>query len=443
MALPRGPVNASDRRTDHPHPIPHLLVTAALLQACSGGAPGSTTAETTAETTTEATTGSVTGSTADGSATQDPTEASSGTSGGGTSGTSGTSSTSGTSDATTGGDTTGTTTGAPACDPGATPTPLDPCGPASCWSTLTFSGICGPTDVDEDFSSGNYNVHRFELSTRAGVPVTLTLARTGGDFDPALIVHDELGATVYDGQLGVCEAGLTVEALSSGQDSDTASVRLVPASDMRLTLFLTGWHVVDGGFAPAMPLDATYTFRVDNDCQSETGAFDPPNFDEGDVVDGYHLLPDSDPPGLYEHKDDDCSRGTRRLVQVLATVAARWHALRPEFTPIAFRDLNEAWCSSVDHSTHDDGTHADLVVDCATDNGCSNWIPAFDLARLFIDTGEVCGILFLDTKVQSVVNPYFDAHHAYEPWKQLFMRTVDGHDQHFHIRVKKPDGTCN
>jgi hypothetical protein len=96
---------------------------------------------------------------------------------------------------------------------------------------------------------------------------------------------------------------------------------------------------------------------------------DPPNFVEDDVVGGYHLLPDAAPPGLYEHKDDDCSRGTRRLIQVLYTVAARWHALRPEFAPIAFRDLNEAWCSSVDHATHDDGTHADLIAGCATDNG--------------------------------------------------------------------------
>lgn len=415
------------------------LTAAALLTACAGGEVGSSTAASTTAALTDGATGDDAGGT-----TADAPTTSVNTSGdpADTSGTSTTSTTSTTSGTTTGDDTTGTT-GAPGCDPGAMPTQLEPCGPGSCWSTLTFSGICGPTDIDEDFSSGAYNVHRFGLSVRAGVPVTLTLTRTGGEFDPALIIQDEQGATVYDGELGVCQAGLVVEALSTGSDSDTASVRLQPAVDMKLAVFLTGWHVVDGGFAPPMPLDATYAFRVDNDCQPETGAKDPPNFDEDDVVDGYHLLPDSEPPGLYQHKDDDCSRGTRRLVQVLHTVAERWHELRPEFTPISIRDLNEAWCSTVDHATHDDGTHADLVVTCATDMTCSNWIPAVDLAKLFIDTGEVCGILFLDTKVQAAVNPYFEAHHRYEPWKQLFMRPVDGHDHHFHIRVKKPDGTCN
>lgn len=69
--------------------------------------------------------------------------------------------------------------------PEAAPLQLAPCGPGSCWLTLTFSGICGATDVAEDFASGAFNVHRFELSVRACVPVTLTLTRTGGDFDPA------------------------------------------------------------------------------------------------------------------------------------------------------------------------------------------------------------------------------------------------------------------
>jgi len=432
---------------DHSSPLHLRLVSAAaLLLACNGDLirPDTGASATVGPTGTgaEASTGEDPAPTSDSpDSTSGPANTSSTASTSSTSSSPG-STTEGDTSGTTGGDTSGTTGGG-ACEPGAPPMALEPCETGSCWSALTFSGICGATDVDEDFASGAYNVHAFALSVRAGVPVALTLTRTGGDFDPALVIRDEMGATVYDGELGACEAGLSIEAISTGMDSDTASVQVLPGSDMLLTVHLTGWHVVDDDFAAPMPTDATYAYRVDNDCGPETGAMDPPNFAEDDLVGGYHLLPDSEPPGLYEHKDDDCSRGTRRLIQVLYTVAARWHALRPEFSPIAFRDLNEAWCSSVDHATHDDGTHADLVVGCATDMGCENWIPAVDLAKLFIDTGEVCGILFMDTKVQAHANAYFDAHHDYEPWKQLLMRTVDGHDHHFHVRVKKPDGTCN
>jgi hypothetical protein len=334
----------------------------------------------------------------------------------------------------------------PAPDVGAPGPPMEvePCGPGSCWSTLTFSGICGSTAIDEDFSSGNYNVHQFALAVRAGTGATLTLTRTGGAFEPALIVHDELGATVYDGELGLWSDELVVEAIETGHAGDVASVHIQPEIDMQLTVFATGWSVIDGGFASPLPTDATYAFEVLQECPPETGTMTPPNFDEGDVVGGYNLLPDSQPPGLYEHKVDDCSRGTQRLIEVLYTVASRFHELRPELTPIQIYDLNEAAaCSTVDHETHDDGTHADLSAGCATDVACANWIPAVDLARLFVDTGEVCGIIFNDPTVQATINPYFESTQGYAPWNGGFMRSVDGHDTHFHVRVKQPDGTCN
>ena len=124
-------------------------------------------------------------------------------------------------------------------------------------------------------------------------------------------------------------------------------------------------------------------------------------------------------------------------------MATRWAEIRPEFTPINVLDLNESLSCGVDHETHDDGTHVDMTVGCATSVACENWVPAVDLARLFVDTGEVCGIIFNDAGVQAVINPYFSMVHAYEPWKQTFMRSVDGHDSHFHVRVKKLDDTCN
>lgn len=47
----------------------------------------------------------------------------------------------------------------------------------------------------------------------------------------------------------------------------------------------------------------------------------------------------------------------------------------------------------------------------------------------------------MDAKVQVPVNAYFARAPPIRALEQLLMRTVDGHDLHFHIRVKKPDGT--
>lgn len=109
---------------------------------------------------------------------------------------------------------------------------------------------------------------------------------------------------------------------------------------------------------------AAYAFQSD-DCEPELGAMDP-NFVEDDIEGGFHLLPDSAPAGLYERVRGrrESSRGTRRIVQVLYTVAARWNELRPEFVaesrdPQIQRGLVQLGSS---RSTHDDGTHADLVV---------------------------------------------------------------------------------
>jgi hypothetical protein len=311
----------------------------------------------------------------------------------------------------------------------------DPCAVGDCWSAPAFSGACGLVTRAEDFGTGLYNVHAYPLVAPGGVSVDVTLAHTGGAWDPMLIVHDDQGLTVHDGEHSASRPDLAVETLAEG-------VRITADETTSMTVFVTGRSVVEGGFLPPLPADATYSISVFADCESML--LSPPNFDPDDVEDGYHLMPHSEPPGLYTRKADDCARGTKLLIDVLYTVATYWYQIRPESAPITIQDMNfKPSCSNLNHATHDDGTHADIVVSCATQVSCSDKQPAIDLAKLVVDTGEACGILFNDTDVQAVVNEYFSANHAYAPWNGQFMRTVDGHTGHFHIRVKKPDGTCN
>jgi hypothetical protein len=336
--------------------------------------------------------------------------------------------------------------GAGGADAGPPPQNRDPCATGDCWPAPGLSSFCGSSTVKEDFSSGKYNVHEWTLSAPANAPVELRLDATGGGFSPALIVNGPGGVTLYDGQLGVSGSDPSVVPGGSGQGASSAKVTLTATKDTLLTVFVTSWDVVSSGFAAAMPASATYSLTTTVDCEPPPpgSLLTPPNFDPNDKDSkGFYLLPDSVPPGLYTHKAEDCSRGTKLLIDAIYTVATHWKPLYPSLSPLKVMDLNEGSCSSVNHATHDDGTHVDIVAGCATDITCSDKKPKLALAKLFVDTGVACGVLNNDTAVHQEVNQYFAQKTSYAPWNGQFMRSVAGHVAHFHVRVKKPNGQCN
>lgn len=325
-------------------------------------------------------------------------------------------------------------------------TQLSPCQQGKCWqSKIPLPATCGSSVKTENFGSGKYNVHRYILNMQAKVTTDLSLATTAGSFKPALIIQDAAGKTLFDGQYGTSNGTLDVKAMSTVKTTGPAKVRITTNTATQLYVFVTGWSAIDSGFSIGLPTTIKYALMITLDCAPPpTGKLQsPPCFDPKNVKDGYYLLPQSCPSGLYTRKPDDCSRGTKRLIDVLYTVAVRNKKEQPTYAPLHFNDLNEGSCSVVDHLTHDDGTHADVHSGCATSVSCADNGPAIALAKMYIDTGEACGILFNDTGVQAVVNAYFSAKHAYKPWGSKFMRSVTGHNTHFHVRVKKPDGACN
>ncbi len=325
------------------------------------------------------------------------------------------------------------------------PQPHEPCADGVCWDAPAVTAMCGEVTIVEDFSSGMYNVHERPVSVPAGVPVELTLQSAAGLWNPALLVFNEGGEIVHDGEISLSDEDLQVELITTGKDSSEAAVRVTADSPTQLSLLATSWGVVESGFTAPMPTDAVYDLALDTACAPSLPGdlLSPPNFDPNDIDGGFFLLPYSDPPGLYDRKADGCSRGTKLLINVIYTVATHWKGIRPQLAPIAVRDLNEGPCSTVDHATHEDGTHVDIVAGCATEVACQDNNPAIELAKLFVDTGMACGIINNDPAVQAVVNAYFNQTQSYEPWHGQFMRSVSGHTHHFHVRVKMPNGQCN
>lgn len=156
--------------------------------------------------------------------------------------------------------------GAPG-DAGPPPTAYDPCSAGSCWTTPSISGACGQGAINEDFSTGKYNVHRYSFGPPRGVEVDLTLTATGGSWSPALLIHNPAGVTVHDGERSLSTAALTVQPLDSGKSGGPAAVRLTAQQDgLQLHVFVTSWAVVQGGFSPAMPTSVTYTLTSAINC---------------------------------------------------------------------------------------------------------------------------------------------------------------------------------
>jgi hypothetical protein len=146
------------------------------------------------------------------------------------------------------------------------PRDLDPCGSGDCWLTSLTVQPCRTGTIDEDFSSGRYNVHQYRSSASSAAETRIRLTRTRGDWQPALIVTDLDGRVLSDGETGRAESGLEVQVLSDGRRSDTAELLLVTSEDLDLAVHVTGWDAVDSDFTDFQPTDSTYTLRLESVC---------------------------------------------------------------------------------------------------------------------------------------------------------------------------------
>jgi hypothetical protein len=148
---------------------------------------------------------------------------------------------------------------------------------------------------------------------------------------------------------------------------------------------------------------------------------------------------------LYTLKAPGCSWGNLNAIQAIYTAAVNFGS------GFNVRDINKfpgPGCAT--HETHGDGADADITHSCATAVS-GGFCPdeAIRLAQAFIDTGEVCRILFgtpgnagATAAVRAAVNDYFNAQCSYAPSGGTFMIPYDGHDDHFHVDFKNPDGSC-
>jgi len=155
---------------------------------------------------------------------------------------------------------------ADAGEPPPVPEDYRPCEAGVCWDTSANLWRCGSGGIDQDFSSGSYNVHDYASRVYAGALNTITVDRSAGAWQPAIIVAEEDGTVLSDGLLGLIRPGLGVSVVSDGTTGERARVDIDTGADLSVHIFVTGWEVVRSGFIDFLPRDAAYALTVENNC---------------------------------------------------------------------------------------------------------------------------------------------------------------------------------
>lgn len=143
-------------------------------------------------------------------------------------------------------------------------------GAASVWGLSAALHRCREWSLAENYSTGRFNVHRFRVELPAGGPVTVRFARTAGVWEPAILVSDVAGAPIVTAAGPTAHATVTATVDASGRGSDAAALTLQAATATTVQVYVTGWSVIDGGYATFLPRTAKYLLSMAHECAAGT-----------------------------------------------------------------------------------------------------------------------------------------------------------------------------
>lgn len=143
---------------------------------------------------------------------------------------------------------------------------------ARLWRTSGTLARCGQWTKAEDYASGRYNVHRYEIGVPAGGTLELSLARVAGDLQPALLLATREGAWALDPAGTSAVPGVSARRTTSGRGQDREVVTIESTRDLRLDAYVTAWPVVDARFAASLGRDVKYQLVAQHRCPTDVPA---------------------------------------------------------------------------------------------------------------------------------------------------------------------------
>ena len=339
---------------------------------------------------------------------------------------------------------------------------FDPCTVASCWDP-NLSVTCSQQVVPEDFSSGNYNVHKYATTLRAGEMITIELWQTAGDFEPAFFLADRVGKLLYAGDFVTLDPRVTILGSTSDR-GPRALVMLRTTVDLDVDLYVTGWRAVDSGFTQGLPTNAEYELRVGQACDgggpSDSESVGSPS--NGSLVNGVRVTPH--PGYVIPDTGRNAHWGTQETIDHLQSGFDAVLSRHPGAQVVQVRDISVQRGGEPSgpwpHSSHESGRDVDLTYHldaCSSTSGCplsDAPLSTFDaeatwtLFEHWISQDAVVYI-FVDTALQSPLREVARARGATDAeldlWFQYpstarkgFVRHVNNHRNHSHVRFRCP-----
>lgn len=342
---------------------------------------------------------------------------------------------------------------------------FDPCGVASCWEPTLSIAACRDRTQTEDFSSGRYSVHRYEATLPGGEPVTISLSRTAGTYQPALLISDRAGGLIFAGDPVSLHDDIRVLAGMSGR-AGSASVTLQAAASTPIYVHVSGWAAADDAFETGLSTSARYSLRTMQMCEGGGGSESESvgSTNSGSLVNGVRIGPGAG--YVVADTGRDGYWGTQEVIDDIASGYAAVVARHPDAAVVQVRDISVERggrpAGSWPHSSHRSGRDADMTYhldSCSATTGC----PLRDVNLAEFDAeatwtlfehwlrADVVTYIFVDTSLQRVLRDVARARGAtdaeLERWFQYpraagtagLIRMVPNHLNHLHVRFRCAD----
>ena len=146
------------------------------------------------------------------------------------------------------------------------PRQVQPCRNADCWEQTLTASRCGRASIDENYHTGNYNVHRWATTIFDARTNSVDMRVRAGGWKPALVVTRRDGTVLYDGEVGLQSADLTVGVET--RTDNRVRIRFATDRDVSVYVFATARKTLRSDFVERIPTAAEYTLGVESTCQN-------------------------------------------------------------------------------------------------------------------------------------------------------------------------------
>ncbi|MFK8002638.1 MAG: penicillin-insensitive murein endopeptidase [Polyangiales bacterium] len=336
---------------------------------------------------------------------------------------------------------------------------FQPCDVASCWDPTLSLPSCGARLVDEDFSSGRFSVHRYDATVPGGEPVSLTLRRRGGVYQPMLLITEPGGELIFAGDATSLQPDVAV--LDASVSSTEVSVTLQVESTRMLSLWVTDAAAAAGDFSSGVDTSATYRLSGSQVCEGSSLSESVERTNDGSLENAVQIT-EGDGYVVAE-TGRNAEYGTQETIDQIRAGLAAVRARHPDAATVQVRDISVVnggrpsgpW----PHASHQSGRDVDVTYHL---DSCSGPCPLSDVPLSQFDeeatwtlfeywlAQDAVTFIFVDTSLQQILYDVAGRRGAtseeLDRWFQYpntgstgIIRHVSNHLNHHHVRFRCPD----